>query len=129
MLKDLIDKKLVDYVAMDIKHDLIFEKYNLIVGGVLTKENFESIKKSVEILLEEKVDYEFRTTIMKEFHKKEDILAICERLKRAKVYFLQNYQKNETVSKKTFTPFEEKEILEIVREGQKIANVKFRKYL
>jgi len=129
MLKELIDKKLVDYVAMDIKHKLDFEKYNEICGFVLTKKIFENIIKSIEILLKGKVDYEFRTTIMKEFHKKEDILEICKKIKKAKVYFLQNYQKNSTISGKTFTPFEEKEILEILKEGQKIANIKFRKYL
>ncbi len=129
MLKNLIDKKLVDYVAMDIKHNLIFEKYNQIVGNVLTKEMFDNILKSIKILLAGKVDYEFRTTLVKEFHKKEDILEICKKIKGAKIYFLQNYQKNNTVSGKTFTPFEEKEILEIENEGKKFVNVKFRKYL
>ena len=129
MLKELIDKRLVDYVAMDIKHQLVFEKYNEITGKVLTKKGFESIKESIGILLEGKVDYEFRTTIMKEFHTKEDILEICKAIRKAKVYFLQNYQKNSTISGKVFTPFKEEEILEIVKEGQKFANIKFRKYL
>ena len=129
MLKELIDKRLVDYVAMDIKHQLVFEKYNEICGKVLTKKGFESIKESIGILLEGKVDYEFRTTIMKEFHTKEDILEICKAIRKAKVYFLQNYQKNSTISGKVFTPFKEEEILEIVKEGQKFANIKFRKYL
>jgi len=129
MLKKLIDKKLVDYFAMDIKQDLDFKKYNEIIGGVLTKKDFENIKKSIKILLEGKIDYEFRTTIVKEFHKKEDILGICKKIKGTKIYFLQNYQENETISKKTFTPFSEKEILEIIKEGQKIANIKFRSYL
>ncbi len=129
MLKELIDKRLVDYVAMDIKHQLVFEKYNEITGKVLTKKTFKSIKESIGILLEGKVDYEFRTTIMKEFHTKEDILEICKAIRKAKVYFLQNYQKNSTISGKVFTPFKEEEILEIVKEGQKFANIKFRKYL
>ncbi len=129
MIKSLIDKKLVDYVAMDIKHDLVFEKYNEIVGRVLTKKLFENIKKSIKILLEGKVDYEFRTTIMKEFHKPKDILEICRKIKGAKIYYLQNYQKNETISGKEFTPFDEKEISEIIKEGQKIVNIKFRSYL
>ena len=130
MLKYLIDKKLIDYVAMDIKHRLDdFENYKEITGEVLTKRMFEDIKKSVKILLSGKVDYEFRTTIMKEFHKKEDILEICREIQGAKIYYLQNYQKNRTISGKIFTPFEEKEIEEIVKEGQKFANIKYRKYL
>jgi pyruvate formate lyase activating enzyme len=130
MLKYLIEKKLIDYVATDIKHRLDnFEKYKEITGWVLTKEMFENIKNSVKILLSGKVDYEFRTTIMKEFHKKEDILEICKEIQGAKIYYLQNYQKNHTISGKTFTPFEEKEIEEIVKEGQKFVNIKYRKYL
>jgi pyruvate formate lyase activating enzyme len=130
MVKHLIEKKLADYVAMDIKHRLdSFEKYKEITGGVLTKKMFENIKKSVKILISSKVDYEFRTTIMKEFHKKEDILEICREIQGAKIYYLQNYQKNHTISGKTFTPFDEKEIEEIVKEGQKFVNVKYRKYL
>jgi pyruvate formate lyase activating enzyme len=130
MLKYLIDKKLIDYVATDVKHRLDdFEKNKEITGGVLTKEMFEKIKESIKILLSGKVDYQFRTTIMKEFHKKEDILEICKEIQGAKIYYLQNYQKNHTVSGKNFTPFEEKEIEEILKEGQKFTNVRYRKYL
>jgi len=130
MLKYLIDKKLVDYVAMDIKQRLDdFKEYKEITGGVLTEEMFENIKESLKTLLSGKIDYQLRTTIMKEFYKKEDILEICKEIQGAKIYYLQNYQKNNTISGKNFTPFEEKEIEEIVREGQKFTNVKFRKYL
>jgi pyruvate formate lyase activating enzyme len=130
MLKYLIEEKLIDYVAMDVKHRLdSFEKYKEITGWVLTKEMFENIKKSVKILISGKVGYELRTTIMKEFHKKEDILEICKEIKGAKVYYLQNYQKNRTICGKTFTPFDEKEIEEIVKEGRKFVNIKYRKYL
>jgi len=130
MLKYLIDKKLVDYVAMDIKQRLDdFKKYKEITGGILTEEMFENIKESLKTLISGKIDYQLRTTIMKEFYKKEDILEICKEIQGAKIYYLQNYQKNNTISGKIFTPFEEKEIEEIVREGQRFTNVKFRKYL
>jgi len=129
MLKFLIEKKLVDYVAMDIKHDLNFKKYNLICGNVLTKEMFENIKKSIKILLSGKVDYELRTTIMKEFHKKEDILNICQKISKAKIYYLQHYQKNSTVSGKTFTPFGKREIQETIKEAKNFCQIQYRKYL
>jgi pyruvate formate lyase activating enzyme len=130
MLKSLIEEKLIDYVATDIKHRLDnFEKYKEITGWVLTKEMFENIKKSIKILISGKVDYELRTTIMKEFHKKEDVLEICKEIQGAKIYYLQNYQKNKTISGKTFTPFSEKEIFQIIKEGQKFVNIKFRSYL
>jgi pyruvate formate lyase activating enzyme len=129
MIEDLINEKLIDYVAMDIKHKLDFEKYNEICGGVLTEEIFENIKKSIKILLAGKIDYEFRTTIMKEFHKKEDILEICKEIQGAKIYYLQNYQKNSTVSGKKFTPFSEEEIEDIIKDCKNFVNIKFRKYL
>jgi len=130
MLEELIGKKLVDYLAMDIKHRLDnFKKYKEITGEILTKKMFENIKKSIKILLSGKTDYEFRTTIIKEFHKKEDILEICKEIQGAKIYYLQNYQKNDTISGKTFTPFDEEEIEKIVNEGRKFTNIKHRKYL
>lgn len=129
MVKELIGRNLVDYVAMDIKQSLDFEKYNEIVGRVLSKKLFTEIQKSIKILIHSKVDYEFRTTITKEFHKKEDILAICEEIKGAKIYWIQNYQKAKTISGRNFTPFEEEEIKKIIEEGKKIVNIKFRKYL
>lgn len=131
MLKKMIDEKLIDYVATDIKHDFIFEKWYKITGRVLTEKMFENIKKSINFLLKGKVDYEFRTTLMKEFHKKENIIEIYKKIKNAKIYYLQNFEKTEggTVSGKDFTPFSKGEILEIVKEGIEYVNIKPRPYL
>ena len=87
LLSELISEGLVDYVAMDIKNSL--DKYALTVG---TSVDIEKVKRSVEILLSGKVDYEFRTTVVKEFHKKEDFIAISEWISGAKRYFLQTFE-------------------------------------
>ena len=58
-LEDLIDKKLVDYVAMDVKAPK--GKYELLSG---TKINLKNIEKSVEIIKNKAIEYEFRTTII-----------------------------------------------------------------
>jgi pyruvate formate lyase activating enzyme len=87
LLSELISEGLVDYVAMDIKNSL--DKYALTVG---TSVDIEKVKRSVDILLSGKVDYEFRTTVVKEFHKKEDFIAICEWISGAKRYFLQTFE-------------------------------------
>ena len=131
MLKKLVDEKLIDYVAIDIKHKFEFDKWYEITGKVLTPELFENIKKSINFLLEGKIDYEFRTTFIKEFHKKEDIIEICKKIKKARVYYLQTFEKTEskTISGKDFTPFSEKEIKEILEEGKKYTNIKPRPYL
>ena len=86
-LKHLIDNGLVDYVAMDIKNSK--EKYAETIG--LKEYDLSNVEKSVALLLEGKVEYEFRTTIVAEYHTTQDIVAIGNWIKGAKRYFLQNF--------------------------------------
>ncbi len=72
ILKYLIDKRLIDYVAMDIKSPK--EKYQKITAKKL---NIKNIEKSILLLLENKVDYEFRTTIIPGLFEKKDIIKIA----------------------------------------------------
>ena len=124
MLKNLIEEKLVDYVELDIKNKLDFEKYNLTVGGVLTKEMFENVKKSIKLLLEGKIAYEFRTTVVKEFHTIEDIVEIAKTIKGAKVYYLQNFRADvEVIGGEKFTPMDEETLKEIVKKASKFVRV------
>ena len=83
----MLNKKLVDYVAVDIKNRK--EKY----AKTVDIENFDisPVEETVEFLLSGAVDYEFRTTVVKNFHAVEDITAICEWIKGARRYFLQNF--------------------------------------
>ena len=85
LLEKIIDLKLVDYVAMDIKAPL--EKYSKIT---CTKNDLESINESIDLLLENTVDYEFRTTFSPDLTV-EDIEEICKRIKGAKAYSIQKY--------------------------------------
>lgn len=88
ILSELIDKNLIDYVAMDIKN--CKEKYGLTVGI----ENFDisPIEKSVEILKRGAVDFEFRTTVVDELHTAEDIEKIGKWLYPAEKYYLQGFK-------------------------------------
>ncbi|MFH1564540.1 MAG: anaerobic ribonucleoside-triphosphate reductase activating protein [bacterium] len=98
LLKELIDLKLVDYVAMDVKTNVL-EKYSDVVnvprrsplardcGGAVG----EDILKSIKILIENKVDYEFRTTVVEYLHTKEDLIEISKLIKGAPRYFLQKF--------------------------------------
>lgn len=85
VLKKAIDNKLVDYVAMDIKAPL--DKYKNITK---TDNDMESVENSIDLLLENKVDYEFRTTFSPDLSL-EDIEEICKRIKGAKTYSIQKY--------------------------------------
>lgn len=128
MLKELVNKKLVDYVEMDIKTALDFKKYNEIVGNVLTKKIFENIKKSIKFLLKTN-NYEFRTTLVKEFHSIEDIVNICKYIKGAKLYYLQNLEVGKKmICNKKLKPFPKKEIEEIIRKCKRFVNIKYRLY-
>lgn len=86
-LYELITSGLADYVAMDIKNSP--EKYPLTVGVV----NFDiaPVGKSVEVLRENRIPYEFRTTVIKEFHSEDDFEAIGKWLPPDCNYYLQNF--------------------------------------
>lgn len=83
----LAESKLIDYVAMDIKN--CKEKYALTSG--ITDLNIGNIEKSVEFLLSGKIGYEFRTTVVTEFHTPQDIGEIAKWIKGADKYYLQNF--------------------------------------
>ena len=87
MLESLIEKGLVDYVAMDIKSSK--EGYGSAVG--IDNYNTAKIEKSVEILKKCKVDFEFRTTVVRELHSKEDFEAIGKWLAGDSKIFLQTF--------------------------------------
>lgn len=86
-LISIVEKGLVDYVAMDIKNSK--EKY----GATIGLDNFQiaPIEMSVDFLLQGKVDFEFRTTIVEGFHTLDDIQDIVVWIKGAHKYFLQNF--------------------------------------
>ena len=91
-LREAIDSGLVDYVAMDIKTSK--ENYSRVAD---TNVKIEDIEKSVQILLESNIDYEFRTTVVRELHTKEDFVKISNWIKGAKRYFLQCFKDNENL--------------------------------
>ena len=86
MLKQLVNDKLVDFVAMDIKSSL--DKYPLITDS---KVNLDAIKESIDFLINGTIDYEFRTTLINEYHDLEDIKKIAKLINGAKKYRLQKF--------------------------------------
>ena len=114
MLKDLIGKKLIDYVAMDIKAPLKEKDYNKATGvkGALSK-----VKKSIKIIQNSGIDYEFRTTVVPTIHKKEDIIEIVRLISTTKKYYLQNFRPEKSINKKfgKIKPYPVEYLLEIQR--------------
>ena len=85
-LNRLIEEKLIDYVAMDVKAPI--EKYDIAAGVHVNK---DAIRKSISLLLKGKVDYEFRTTVVPTIVELEDMHKIGELIKGAKAYYLQQF--------------------------------------
>ncbi len=86
MLEKLIDKELIDYIAMDIK--AYKEKYDKLAG---VKVDLEKIEQSIELLKNRAKDYEFRTTLVPGIIEKEDILKIVQWIAPARKYVIQNF--------------------------------------
>lgn len=86
-LKELVNEGLVDYVAMDIKNSQA--KYKETAG--INNLDLSKIEESVDFLINSNIDFEFRTTIVNEFHTVEDIQDIVVWIKGAHKYFLQNF--------------------------------------
>ena len=109
LLKELVDEGLVDYVAMDIKTSL--DGYDKAAGVKVDK---EKIKESVKLLMENKVDYEFRMTVVPGLVDKEDIEKIGEWLKGADKFFIQQFRNKSCLDKsfEKIKPFSEDKLKE-----------------
>ncbi len=87
-LGEILERGLVDYVAMDIKNRP--EKYAATVG--LSHFDLKPVEESIRLIRSNAPDYEFRTTVVQEFHTPEDISAIGSWISGAKTYCLQNFE-------------------------------------
>lgn len=94
MLKKLIDENLVDYIAMDIKAPI--EKYSQIAH---TNANTDDILKSIKLLKNSNIDYEFRTTVVKSQLLPGDFEEIGKIIKGCKKYYLQRFIPTKTIDK------------------------------
>ncbi|MEG1529358.1 MAG: anaerobic ribonucleoside-triphosphate reductase activating protein [Clostridia bacterium] len=97
-LKELLDQNLLDYVAMDIKNSE--DRYNEISGRTV---DISKIKESVAILKNCKIEYEFRTTLISNFHTENDIVAILKLISGAPKYYFQKYVDNDDCIEHGFT--------------------------
>ena len=86
VIKDLVESHLIDYIAMDVKSSL--ETYPLITNA---RVNTDKIEESINYIKSCGIDYEFRTTLIDEFHDEEDIRQISELVGNAKRFRLQKY--------------------------------------
>ena len=95
VIKTLLDEKLLDFIAMDIKAPL--EKYKSVVKVPV---NSDLIKESIRLILKAKIQHEFRTTIVESQLDEKDILQIAELISGANSYVLQKFVPVKTLDKK-----------------------------
>ena len=96
VIEELLNEGLLDYIAMDIKNS---ESMYLETAGCL-QINMENIKNSIKIIENSGVNYEFRTTLVKEFHTEKSIREMADLVKGAKQLYLQKFVDREGVIKK-----------------------------
>lgn len=122
-LKNLVSKGLVDYVAMDIKNSI--DMYADTVG--LDIYPIKDIEESIDFLLNGPIPYEFRTTVVKEFHKKENFYKIAQWIKSPERYFLQGFVASDNVIRCGLTGYSNEELeefAEILREKMPFVGIR-----
>ncbi|RLI22120.1 anaerobic ribonucleoside-triphosphate reductase activating protein [Candidatus Bathyarchaeota archaeon] len=129
MLQELINEKLIDYIALDIKAPLNPKKYSEAVG-VSSNEPLKKILESIGILRKENIEYELRTTVVPSIHTEQDIEEICKSIEGCPKYVIQNFRPTEDMINPKFRnikPFSRKQ-LEKFRENAKkyLSNVVLR---
>lgn len=125
MLKSLIDKNLIDYVAMDIKSDDLGYLSNFACSNA----DLLTVKESVNILKQNKVPYEFRTTLIKQLHNEQTVNAIATWLSGATNLYLQAFVDHPSNLTQGLTRVDQQEaqiFAEILRKT--IKNVELRGY-
>ena len=99
LLKQILDEGLADYVAMDIKNSPV--KYPETIGLSAMPAgygfDFDRITESISVIMNGPADYEFRTTVVDEFHEDADFHEIGRLIRGAKRYFLQCFTDRDTV--------------------------------
>ncbi|MDU6266400.1 MAG: anaerobic ribonucleoside-triphosphate reductase activating protein [Anaerocolumna aminovalerica] len=107
ILKDLIAKGSIDYVAMDIKNSK--EKYGLSIG--IPNFDISKVSESISFLLSSAIDYEFRTTVVKEHHIAEDFISIGKWIEGAKAYYLQAYRDSDDILSPGLSGYSKEELI------------------
>lgn len=117
MLKELVEKKLVDYIAMDIKSSL--KNYEKTINKNI---ELKKIKESIKIIKNSKIGYEFRTTVVPEWVTHEDVKEIGKMLKGAKKYYIQNFRATKHLLNESFEkikPYSKEELEEMRKSVEK----------
>ncbi len=121
LIEKLLNLGLVDYIAMDIKSSLDFKNYSK-AAGIKDKIMLEKVKDSIELIMNSKIDYEFRTTVVPLLHSDETIMEIARYITGAKKYVLQNFSPLEKTLEPSFQkikPYSDEKMQELSGKAKK----------
>lgn len=116
-LTKLVKEKLVDFIALDFKgtrtHYLKFMK--------ATESNFNSFKKTVQIVKKSHLPYEIRATVTPGIHSAEDIPKMCSYIRGARKLIIQNFVPNDSIDPRlnSIQGFEHKTLLEFRKKAKR----------
>lgn len=124
VIEHLISEGLLDYIAMDVKNSS--KKYPLTVDKQV---DMRTIEKSISIIKNSGVAYEFRTTLIREFHTEDDIAKIADMIDGAEHYYMQKYNDNDGCISHGYSAFDKSEVeyFKALFDG-KVKNVDVRGY-
>lgn len=106
VLKELYREGLIDYVAMDIKN--CPQRYAETAG--VKDLDMDRIRESVDFLMSSMPEYEFRTTVCRELHRKTDLMDIGKWLRGGSRYYLQPYRESANVIRPVFTGYSKEQL-------------------
>jgi pyruvate formate lyase activating enzyme len=104
-IKQLLDENLLDYIAMDVKASP--EHYAAASGIFDNLNNLTTIRQSIELIMNSGIDYEFRTTVVREIHELSHFHQLGQLISGAGLCYLQTFHDGETVNTKGLHAFSE----------------------
>lgn len=118
ILETLLAEKVVDYIAMDIKTSA--KEYQSIAGVAV----IDDVKRSIELIKNSGLPYEFRSTLVKELHSKEALEGMAKLLQGAQKFYLQTFRPGHTLDAKfaSYHPFSEADMEQMANDFRKVAD-------
>lgn len=116
-LERLLYYKKIDFIAMDIKAPLISSKYSEVTGTFISEWMINEIRKSIDIIKDSDIDYEFRTTVVKDYHDISDLIEIAS-MDLGNLFF-QQFNQQADIFKPGLSQYTNDELKEMVDEVKK----------
>ncbi|MBR4456094.1 MAG: anaerobic ribonucleoside-triphosphate reductase activating protein [Solobacterium sp.] len=116
-LAKLCETGMIDYIAMDIKNSK--ERYSESVGVNPEIFRIRRIETSVNFLMNSPIEHEFRTTVIREFHTKEDLIRIAKWIEGSRYYYLQQYNDSKEVIQPGWSAYTKQEMEDLLKEVKK----------